>query len=230
MDFEGVELRTEDGETIAAWFVPAPGGLPRGTVLFCHGNAGNIGDRIGSIATFHNLKMDVLIFDYRGYGQSTGKPSEKGTYRDAMAAWSYLTEERGLRPGQIAVFGRSLGGGVASWLAARTQPGALVLESAFTSAGDMATKMFPLLPGKLVCRFRYDSLAQLKEIRAPVLIAHSRDDTMIPIKYGRRLFEAAREPKRFVEMAGDHNAGGLDVDPEYQRVFREFMDQHLDLE
>ena len=142
--YEALRLKTEDGETLAAWWIPAQRAAP--TLLFFHGNAGDIGDRLGSIRTFHDMGLNVLIFDYRGYGESTGKPSEPGTYADAMAAWTYLNAERGIPPSRIVVFGRSLGGAVASWLAARVDPGALILESTFTSAPAMAHGMFPFLP------------------------------------------------------------------------------------
>lgn len=230
MAYQDVSFKTQDGETIAAWFIPISGGegdkVGR-TVLFCHGNAGDIGDRLDSIKTFHNLGLNVLIFDYRGYGDSSGKPTEKGTYLDVLAAWQYLTAERGILPNNIMIFGRSLGGSVAAWLAGEVSPGALAIESVFTSAPEMAAKMFPYLPIRLFCRFKYDSLARIAKVRCPVLIAHSRDDEMIPYEHGQRLFDAANEPKRFVEMGGGHNFGGLDADGDYQKVFEEFLDKYL---
>ena len=222
--YESVTFRASDGETIAAWWVP-PGreGVPTGdTVLLCHGNAGDIGDRIDSVRTFHQLGLGVLVFDYRGYGDSSGKPTEEGTYRDARAAWDYLVRERGLDAGSVVIFGRSLGGSVATWLATQVRPKALVIESTFTSAADMARKMFWFLP-RFICRFGYDSLARIGTVNCPVIVAHSRDDEMIPYSHGERLFEAAAEPKRFVSMRGGHNAGGFDGDPDYQRVFMKFL-------
>jgi fermentation-respiration switch protein FrsA (DUF1100 family) len=228
MNYEDVELKTPDGETLAGWYVPAPTNVLQAPVLLdCHGNAGDIGDRVESVRTFHNLGLNVLIFDYRGYGHSTGKPTEKGTYLDALTAWEYLAKEKGLATNQIIVFGRSLGGSVASWLAERVTPAALVIESSFTSAPDMAKKMFPYLPVRLLCRFKYDTLARVKKIHCPILIAHSRDDEMIPFEHGQRLFAAANEPKVFVEMQGEHNSGGLDVDPDYQRVLSAFISKHV---
>ena len=228
MEYEDVRIKTQDGETIAGWYVPAATNRERAPVLLdCHGNAGNIGDRVWSVQTFHNLGLNVLIFDYRGFGESTGKPTEQGTYLDAMAAWDYLTRQKGFPTNQVIVFGRSLGGSVASWLAEQVNPGALAIESVFTSAPDMARKMFPYLPVRLLCRFRYDTLSRVKKVRCPILIAHSRDDEMIPFENGRRLFAAANEPKVFVEMSGDHNSGGLDVDPAYQKILGEFISKHL---
>ena len=228
LPYEDILLTTEDGQTIAAWFVPAPD-PDSATMLFCHGNGGNISHRLDSIQTFLNMGFNVLIFDYRGYGNSSGKPSEKGTYLDAMAAWMHLTRDKEIRPERIIVFGRSLGGAVATKLATEVNPGALVIESTFTSAPDMAAKMFPFLPVRLVCRFKYDSLSRMKKIKCPILIAHSPEDEMIPAPHGQRLFEAANEPKLFVEMSGDHNTGGLDTNPEYQRTLKEFVQslQHV---
>jgi uncharacterized protein len=229
LDYEEVRLRTPDGETIAGWYVPA--GTNRGAapvLLDCHGNAGDIGDRVGSVRTFHDLGLNVLIFDYRGYGESTGKATEDGTCQDAMAAWDFLIRQKGFATNQVIVFGRSLGGSVASWLAERVQPGALVIESAFTSAPDMARKMFPYLPIRLLCRFKYDTLSHVKKARCPILIAHSLDDDLIPFENGKRLFAAANEPKVFVEMRGGHNSGGLDVDAEYQRVLKDFIGKHVE--
>jgi fermentation-respiration switch protein FrsA (DUF1100 family) len=232
--FEEVTLTTADKETIAAWYVPAPSEVPgsaqglRGlTLLFCHGNAGDIGDRIDSIKTFHEMGLNTFIFDYRGYGDSTGKPTEQGTYLDAMAAWEYLTKTRSVAPRDIIVFGRSLGGGVASQLAEKVHPGALVLESSFTSAQDMAFKMFPYLPIRLFCRFKYNSIDRVGKADCPVLIANSADDRTIPFEHGQRLYDACLEPKCFVEMSGDHNVGSLDADKEYQQTFVEFLGTHL---
>jgi pimeloyl-ACP methyl ester carboxylesterase len=227
--FEDITLTTEDGETIKGWFVPCTkGGEPAArTILFCHGNGGDIGDRIGSLQTFARLGYNTLIFDYRGYGESTGSPTEEGTYKDALACWDYLVDERGLRPSDIIVFGRSLGGAIACWLAAHANPGALVLESVFASAPDMAAMMFPLLPTRLFCRFKYDNKTNVARVRCPVLVAHSRADTTCPYPQAQRVFAAAKEPKLFVEMNGGHNDGGLDTNPEYPLKLVKFLEAHL---
>jgi len=230
MTYDEVCIQTQDGETLMGWFVPASppaGAPPPPTILFCHGNAGDIGDRVGSIKTFHDLGLNVFIFDYRGYGHSTGKPSEQGTYLDAQAAWNYLKGERGMPASSIVIAGRSLGGAVASWLAGQVHPGALYIESTVTSAPDMAAKMFPLFPTRLLCRFRYDTLANLRKVSSPVFVAHSRDDEMIPLKHGQRIHKRAREPKRFMELSGGHNDGGLDVNPACQKALIEFLGEHL---
>ena len=219
--YEELSLKTSDGEKIGAWFVPAKDA--RGAVLICHGNAGNIGDRLHAIELCHGLGLDVLIFDYRGYGRSTGTPTERGTYEDALAAWNYLVGERGVPAGKIVVFGRSLGGGVASWLAARQAPGALILEATFTSIPDTAARLYPWLPVRLLCRFRYPTLEHVRQVRCPVLVAHSPQDELLPFAGGRKLFDAAPEPKVFVELAGGHNDGESFTSPAYRQTLDEFL-------
>lgn len=221
--YRDVSLATEDGETIAGWFVPAADEASAPVVLFFHGNAGNMGDRLMSLETFHALGLSVLIIDYRGYGRSTGKPTEKGTRLDALAAWEYVTGELGVPPERIIVFGRSLGGGVAVSLAVQHTPALLVLESTFSSAMDMGHRMFPWLPVRLLCRNRYDSVTAIGSVSCPVLVAHGPSDTTIPFEQGRRVYEAANEPKQFVSLRGDHNDGGMDVDKAYQAVLRQWI-------
>ena len=238
--FQDLTLQTEDGERINAWFVsPSQNGgagarnterangenpeLAGLTILFCHGNAGNIGEWVMTAKMFHDMGLGFLVFDYRGFGRSTGKPTEEGTYRDAMAAWKYLTEQQKISPRRIVIHGWSLGGGPATWLAARVQPAALVLESVFTSAPDMAARIFPYLPARWLSRFRYDNLGNIRRVRCPILMAHSPEDTLIPFAMGRRVFEAASEPKRFVSMRGDHNGAGMGLDPEYREAFLDFL-------
>jgi len=205
LDYEPLTLTTSDTERLDAWFIPAE--PARGVVLFCHGNAGNIAHRLDSIRLFHELGLSVLIFDYRGYGQSTGKPTEKGTYRDADAAWQYLVEQRGISPETIILFGRSLGAAVASDLATRQAVAAVILESGFTSVPDIAAELYPWLPVRWMSRYRYDTRKQLANIHSPVLIVHSRDDEIIPYSNGEQLFAAANEPKQFLELRGGHNNG-----------------------
>lgn len=226
-DFETIALTTEDGETVAAWFIPGPLGEANcDTVLFSHGNAGDIGDRLDSIRTFNSLGFNVLIYDYRGYGESTGKPTEQGTYLDVLAAWDYLVDVRGVRPSRVVLFGRSLGGAMAIWLAERTQPRALVIESVFTSAPDMAARLFPLLPTRLFCRFRYDSLRAIPRVPCPVVVLHGKSDKTVPYEHGQRLYEAAPEPKLFIALAGDHNDGGMDASDDARRCLMDFLNEH----
>ena len=205
--YERVDLLTEDGVRLDAWFVPAR--EPRGIVLFFHGNAGNISHRLDSLKIFNNLKLSTLIFDYRGYGRSQGKVSEQGTYRDAEAAWRYLTEQRGIPAAQIILFGRSLGAAVAAHLAHQQRPAGLIIESGFVSVPELAAQLYPWLPVRWLARFNYPTSKYLNMVSASVLIVHSRDDEIIPFDQGRSLFEGAREPKQFLELKGGHNDGFL---------------------
>jgi len=224
LGYENVHLRTEDGVSLHGWLVSAPVTVRRGmTLLFFHGNAGNISHRLDSIRIFADLGLDVFIFDYRGYGLSEGSPSEPGTYRDATAAWRWLTGERGLAPGQILLFGRSLGAAVALELATRVEPAGVILESAFTSVPDLGAEIYPFLPVRLLSRYRYDNLGRIASVRAPLLVVHSRGDEIIPFRQGQALFAAASEPKRFLELQGGHNDGFLASGVGYRRGLAEFL-------
>jgi len=224
LHFETVRISTADGETLDAWWVPAENA--RGVVLFFHGNAGNISHRIDYLQMFHRLRYSTLIVDYRGYGKSSGTPSEAGTYRDAGAAWQYLLTERAAQPQDIVIAGESLGAAVATWLAAQITPRAVVLLSTFTSVNDLGAQVYWFLPVRLLSRIGYDNLANLKRIRAPVFVAHSRDDDIVPYTHGRKLFDAAAEPKAFLEMRGGHNDGFIFTQPEWVAALGDFLDRH----
>jgi fermentation-respiration switch protein FrsA (DUF1100 family) len=253
LGFETVEIRTTDGETLQAWWVPAEGA--RGTVLFFHGNAGNISHRLDYLRMFNRLRYSTLIVDYRGYGKSTGTPSEEGTYRDAEAAWDYLRHARLAQPRDVVIAGESLGAAVATRLAAEKSltpaplpsgegwlespfpprgeghgmgegPRAVVLFSTFTSATDLGAEVYWFLPVRLLSRIGYDNRENLKRIRAPVFIAHSRDDDIVPYAHGKRLYEAANEPKTFLEMRGGHNDGFIFTRPEWVAQLGAFLDRH----
>ncbi len=222
--FEAVKLGTEDGEQLAAWWIPAPKSVPaRGTVLLLHGNAGNISHRIDYAQMFYRLGYNTLLVDYRGYGESTGHLSEEGTYRDAKAAWAWLTVTRDIKTPDIVIFGESLGGGPATWLAAQhpqPAPRALILASAFTSIPDLGAEVYPWIPVRWLARIHYNNLANLERIKVPVLIAHSPGDEIIPYAHGRRLFDATREPKTFLELSGGHNEGFVFARPDWVEVVR----------
>jgi len=236
MAYETVHLPTEDGETLHGWWIPAPdvsretgpgeGAAP--TLLFFHGNAGNISGRLESTQQFHNLGLNVLIVDYRGYGQSTGSPSEAGLYKDAAACWAHLTDERGIAPADIVVFGRSMGGGPATWLAARHPPGALILESVFTNVPDVGAHHYSFLPVRALATNQFDNESRVPEIEAPTLHIHSRGDRVVPFELGRRVYEAAAEPKQFLEIQGGHNDGFLVSAEAYLRTIDAFLAEHLD--
>lgn len=219
--FEEVRITTADGIELHGWFVPAA--AADRAVLFCHGNAGNISHRLEHLKILHDLGLAVLLFDYRGYGRSSGAPSERGTYLDAHAAWSYLTERKGLAPGQIVIFGESLGGAIAAELARTTDPAALILLAAFTSAPDLARRYYGYLPVRLLARFHYPTSEFVTDVRAPVLVIHSRDDEIAPFSHGQQLFRSAGGPKQFLEIPGDHNAGFLMSGPLLVDGLRRFL-------
>ncbi len=232
MDHETVRLDTDDGETLHGWWVPAPDVSretgARGTLLFFHGNAGNISGRLESVGQFHRLGLNVLIVDYRGYGQSTGTPSEAGLYHDAEACWQYLTETQGVAPQHIVVFGRSMGGGPATWIASRKRPEAVILESVFTSVPDVGAHHYPFLPVRTLATNQFDNASRVGTISAPLLSIHSRDDRVVPFELGRDVYEAAAAPKQFLEIEGGHNDGFLVSSEEYLRTIDDFLEEHLD--
>lgn len=219
--YEDVFLDTEDGVRLHGWYIPRHGS--KQALLFFHGNAGNISHRGASVEIFHRLGLNVFIFDYRGYGKSEGKPDEKGLYKDARAAWRYLSKERGFGQEEIILFGRSLGGAVAAKLAAEIQPGGLILESTFSSAKDVANAVFPVLSRLIFLRYDFDTAAHVRRVACPVLVLHSPDDEIIPFRLGEKVFQAANEPKSFVKMRGDHNSGILMSQPDYERALGAFV-------
>jgi pimeloyl-ACP methyl ester carboxylesterase len=223
--YQDVMLQTADSVAIHGWYVSADSA--RGTILFCHGNGGNVSYTVESIAMLHGIGFNVFVFDYRGYGRSGGEVDEEGTYRDAEAAWSYLTGERGCDPSRIVVLGRSLGGGIASWIAAQHSVGALILESTFTSIPDMGAKMFPIFPVRLLSRIYYDTEKRLGVIHCPVLVIHSRTDDVIPFELGATLFDRANQPKEFLEIDGDHNMGFHASQAVYINGITAFLQQYI---
>ena len=224
-DYEDVTLETSDGLKLHGWYVPAA--QTRGVVLFLHGNAGNISHRLDSIAIFRELGLDTLIIDYRGYGQSQGKPSEQGTYLDADAAWHYLVSNRRVAAGEIIVFGRSLGGAVAAWLANQYTPAALIIESSFSSALDMAHKLYPFMPVRLITRLDYPVKLYVSRLHCPLLVIHSRDDEIIPFTMAEAIYDSAAEPKSLLEIWGDHNNGFLLSGDRYLSGLNEFIQENL---
>ena len=221
--FEDLRIDTPDGETLSAWYVPAgeePNGL---TVFLCHGNGGDMGDRIDSIANFHRMGFNVMLFEYRGYGTSTGRPTEEGTYLDAKVCWEHMIRTRNIDPNSVVLVGRSLGGAVAAHLALRVDPLLLVIEWAFTSVPDLGAELYPFLPVRLLCRFRYATVAHVARVRCPVLVTHSRQDSTIPFQHGERIFAAAPEPKRFLGLAGPHAQEGVDSCARSRKALSEFL-------
>lgn len=208
---EDCTFQTEDGVRLHGWFARALSeqnieAEPLRTLLFCHGNAGNITHRTANIAYLVQLGINVFIFDYRGYGKSEGKPDEQGLYADALAAYEYLLSRGDVDKEKIVFFGRSLGGAVAVDLATKRPCEKLIVESTFTSVKDMSKSIFGALPVHYLVKTQFDSLSKIGTIQVPLLFIHGNRDTIVPFELGKRLFAAANEPKTFYEIQGaDHN-------------------------
>lgn len=228
LKYENITLTTSDGVRINGWFAPGEnlaedGHVTRLTVLFFHGNAGNISHRLEKMAIFRDLGVDTFIIDYRGFGRSEGQPNEEGTYRDAQAAYEYLTQQRKLKPPSIVVYGESLGSAIATDLASKVPVGGFVLEEGFTSTADVGQEMFPFFPIHWLVRNKYDTIGKLPGIHIPLLILHSRDDKLIGFNHGQRLFAAANDPKQFVELRGGHNDAFLTSALTYRAALSKFF-------
>ena len=222
MEYEDVSIETADEVALHGWFIP---GQSARTLLFFHGNAGNISHRLESIRQFRSLGLSVFIIDYRGYGQSRGRTTERGMYRDADAAWRYLTTDRGIAANNIVIFGRSLGASVASWLAAEHPPSALIVESSFTSVPDIAQELYPWLPARWLSRLKHATREYIRDVRCPVLVVHSRDDEIIPFHHAEAIFAAANEPRSLLEIRGGHNDAILVDEQNYLKGLGKFLNR-----
>ena len=223
--YEDTFFASEDGLRLNGWFIPAEN--PRGTLLFCHGNAGNISHRLEIIRIFNQLNLNVFIFDYRGYGKSQGIPTERGLYLDAQAAYQYLLNRQDINRKAIVIYGKSIGANVAIDLASRVKAAVLIAESGFTSADDMGRVLFPYLPVKWVISIKYDALAKIINITTPKLVIHSKEDEIVPFRLGKGLFEAAPEPKEFYQMQGTHNEAIFMAREEYRLKLDNFLSKYL---
>jgi uncharacterized protein len=222
LQFRDIELTAEDGARLHGWWVPALA-PSAGHVLFCHGNAGNVGDRVADAGLLATAGVDVLLFDYRGYGRSSGRPTEHGTYRDARAAWRALREQPGVDMSRVIYLGESLGGAVALELALELPPAGLVLQTAFTSVRDLARLHYPYIPAPLVPD-AYPSLARIAHLKAPLLVIHGERDEIVPPSHGDALFAAAPAPKRMhvVRGAGHNDLVGR-MGEDYARLIAEWV-------
>ncbi|MGH7836147.1 MAG: alpha/beta hydrolase, partial [Candidatus Binatia bacterium] len=199
-----VYFTTTDSVRLNGWFIPHP--RAKATLLWFHGNAGNVGHRVENIKLLHDqVGINIFIFDYRGYGRSNGKVSEAGTYTDGAAALSYLRSRKDVDPDSILFFGRSLGAAVAAEVATRGRCQGLILETPFSSIRDMARAAFPLLPIAGLLRTKYDTVEKVKNINCPLLVLHGDRDEIVPFSQGRKVFEAAPEPKEFYAISGAHH-------------------------
>jgi len=205
VSFTETLIGTADGESLYAWFVPGEKDKP--VILFCHGNASTVSDPsyLRFLQLVHDMGLSALIFDYRGFGRSSGSPGEEGTYRDAEAAWVYLSAERDFSARDIVIWGKSLGGGPAAYLATRHPDcRSLVLESTFTSIPDVAQKLIPFLPASWIIHHEYPVESYVRQVGCPVLVMHSQQDETVPYGLGRKIYALAPEPKRFLELRGSH--------------------------
>ena len=201
-EYSDVDLAV-DGERTHGWFISEPDA--KGTILFSHGNGGNIAGRLEHFELFRELGYNVFAYDYGGYGKSSGVASEVRCYADVRAAWRYLTEERGILASDIVLYGESLGGGPTCELAAEVQPRAIILQSTFISVTERAREIFPPLLVKLLLDYHFENDKKIGKARAPVVVIHSLEDTIIPYRHGLELFALAPEPKTLLELHGDHN-------------------------
>lgn len=200
--FEEVLLDVQ-GEKTHGWYLPVPGA--RGALLFSHGNGGNVSGWHRVAPFYHGLGLGILVYDYGGYGNSTGAPSEPRCHADARAMWDWLTQTRGVPANKIVLVGRSLGGGPTLELAQHVRPAGVVIEGTFLSMPAQASEMFPWLPVRGILRTEFNNVDKIGKIGVPVLIFHSREDELIPFSHGEGLFAASQEPKRLVPIHGDHN-------------------------
>lgn len=224
--FDDVTLTTPDGVVLRSWWVPSPNA--RATLLFFHGNSGNISHRIDCIRTFHDMGLSVFILGYRGYGQSGGRPSISGTAIDARVAWQWLTEEKEIPAQDIVVFGRSLGAAIAVELLRSVRPGALILETAFSSLADMGMAiLIPAPVARIVTQNAWNSVEGASEITVPSLSIHSPDDPFVPYRQGRRVYEALAGEKEFLSVHGRYNSGFWRTRDIYFAALEAFITRHF---
>jgi fermentation-respiration switch protein FrsA (DUF1100 family) len=221
--FEEVRVVASDGVGLHGWHFPADPASARHGLCFlvCHGNGGNISHRLGLVSALMRTGAGVLVFDYRGYGQSEGRPTEEGTYLDAQAFHRWLLG-KGYRAEGILAYGESLGGAVATELAVREEVGGVVLQSTFTSVPDLGVELFPWLPVRWLGTIQYDTASKLSRVRVPVLVMHSREDDLVSFRHAERNHEVANEPKRLVALRGGHNDAVYE-----QEAFREGLESWL---
>ncbi len=224
LPFEEIVLDVEPGVKVHGWFIKAAKDPAVATVLFSHGNAGNIADRLDRVLSLRDLGADFFLYDYRGYGRSSGDPDEEGTYRDGRAAYDYLVNDRGIDPARIVLMGESLGCAISIQLALDRQAAGLVIEAPFASIAHMANAVYPFLPLGSLVRTRYDNLAKISQLKMPLLVVQGTQDEIIPVAQGRMVFDAAPEPKRFLAIEGArHNDVYVIGGEGYRRALSEFI-------
>lgn len=225
LNYEDVYFKTEDGLSLNGWLVKNP--KAKATILFFHGNAGNISHRIEKIVIFNQLGLNVFIIDYRGYGRSQGRASEEGIYKDARAAFDYLYGRPDINNKKIIAYGESIGGAVAIDLATKRGVSCLIVDSSFTSAKDMVRKFYPFIPPFLF-KTKFDSAKKVKDIKSDKLFIHSINDEIVPFEFGQKLYEEALPSKELLKIHGGHNSGFLESKELIVEKLKTFL-QNLDL-
>lgn len=223
LPYEDIYFKTEDGVKLNGWLVKNPSA--KCTLLFFHGNAGNIGDRLLKLRFFRELGVNTFIIDYRGYGHSEGSPTEEGIYKDARAAYDYLAGRQDMKSMPIILYGGSLGGAVAIDLATHRTVKGLIIDSSFPSAAAMSKRIYPMIP-TFFLSVKLDSGSKVKSLRIPKLFMHSVEDRTVPIIMGRKLFEAAPGPKEFVELTGGHNDAHIDCKEKFLGAIQSYLKQN----
>ena len=219
--YEAVEIKLDEKSRISGWHLPYP--EAKKTILFFHGNGGNISHRGDSLYIFHKLKVNTLIIDYPGYGSSQGHPTEENLYQSALAAWKFLVDERKVDPQNIIIFGRSLGGAVAVDLASQVEAGGLILESTFSSVRDVVDIAFPWMSKFIYLRYSFNSFDKIDKVTSPVLVIHSPDDEVIPFASGIKLFDKIRAAKGILHLEGGHNDGFMQSISSYMQSLRLYI-------
>lgn len=224
--YDDIYLTTADGETIHSWFLPADASSSSSNhVLYLHGPAGNLGDCLPKLRRLHELGLNVLAIDYRGYGSSTGVASESGLILDALAGYYYVTRNLKVEPEQLFVFGESLGGSLAIQLAAKVPAAGLILEAPVASGVERLRQKEPRIPWDTVARDRYEVLGQISFVRMPLLIIHSLDDEDVPVRDSKRLFSLALEPKELLTINGKHAVAFVTAPENCGQKVADFIEQ-----
>lgn len=218
LEFEDLWLQANGRPAVHGWWIQSRPGTK--AILFCCGSIGNISRELSTFAFLASLGASVLAFDYPGFGRSEGTPNEKGCYAAAESAWQHLVTHKGVAPGDIYIYGRSVGAAVAAWLSARHDCAGLILQSGLTSVPEVAAFNYPLLPSRWFCYIRFNTLRYLRAIRTPVLVMHSEADKVIPLRHSLRIFEEAPPPKRFFELNGDHYGNQWQSTPGLAAILR----------
>ena len=219
--YKEVYLTTSDNVRLHGWFFPNK--TAKHTLLFFHGNAGNISHRLDKALLLHSLGLNVFLFDYRGYGKSDGTPSEAGVYRDASAAYNYLVKHLGVPENAIILYGESLGGAIAIDVAKKQNPAALITEEAFSSLRDMGKVVYPFIPSSSISN-KFDSVSKISSVRCPKLIIHSINDEIVPFGQSVKLYNAASKPKEMLEIRGTHNTAFQDSIEHYRHGIDNFIE------